>query len=555
MPTSSIIHKKCPRCGRLVQVVREKRIGDVIKLMTYQCGHISTEKIVHGEEDFYTNYVTDTGKSAYKFQVEGMKFLEAANFRAHLGDEMGLGKTIQGILPIKAHPDLLTPYLVLCKSGLKIQWFKAIVEWLGEEYMPQVIDASEAYYLKGVKGYVVSLDLLRRIKNKTKSRNGGAAAGDLEIRGPEDIELDGLTKLIRRLGVKYVILDECQLVKNLESQRTKAVQTIAKEVPYFVSMSGSAIENHAAEYYPILNMLRADKFPRKSTFDYQWVVTYRSGWGYKYGGLINPKAFAEHIKDFIIRRKRVDVLPDLPLVSRNFQFFELEAELEELYRLMYKQFQDEFGGGGGLSFAENRSLMAYLAEMRHITGMAKVTPCLDFVTDFLLESTRKLTIFTHHIDVADKLQRKIDEMLDEGSFGYRTLRLEGGLTADKRDTIQTQFLTGPERVLIASTLAAGEGLNLQACSDCIILEQQWVPTKEEQAECRFVRPGQLADKVSSTYFIAVGTIDEYLAEIKSRKRSIGKQTLDFEETKWDEQDIMKELMEVLATKGGEKWGW
>jgi SNF2 family DNA or RNA helicase len=161
----------------------------------------------------------------------------------------------------------------------------------------------------------------------------------------------------------------------------------------------------------------------------------------------------------------------------------------------------------------------------------------------------------HHIDIGTSLEIKLNRMLEDGGFGYKVLRLEGNMDPIKRDGVVTQFTTGPNRILIASTLASGEGLNLQACSDCIMLEQQWVPTKEEQAECRFVRIGQLADKVTSTYFVAVGTVDEFLANIKAHKRSNVKQTLDGETIKWNETELMRELIEVLATKGGKKWGW
>ena len=49
--------------------------------------------------------------------------------------------------------------------------------------------------------------------------------------------------------------------------------------------------------------------------------------------------------------------------------------------------------------------------------------------------------------------------------------------------------------MVASTLAAGEGLNLQTCSDCVIHERQWNPANEEQVEGRFIRIGQIAETV------------------------------------------------------------
>ena len=106
--------------------------------------------------------------------------------------------------------------------------------------------------------------------------------------------------------------------------------------------------------------------------------------------------------------------------------------------------------------------------------------------------------------------------------------------------------------MIASTQAAGEGLNLQFCSDSIMLERQWNPPREEQAEARFHRFGQM-NSVSVTYMIASGTIDEYFTELVEHKRAIIAETMDNREIKWEENSLMKELAQILVTSGREKW--
>jgi SNF2 family DNA or RNA helicase len=326
-------------------------------------------------------------------------------------------------------------------------------------------------------------------------------------------------------------------------------------VPHVVALSGTPIKNHAGEYFPILNILKPERYPRQTTFLYNEVSSYWDGYKYKVGGLRNPESFMRRNADFILRRTREEVMPDLPVITRNFSFHEMGADVDAMYQAKLKEFQAEYLYGEGSQFEKYSNLLAYIAEMRYLTGTAKIEPCLDFVTDFLLETERKLTIFVHHIDVATSLQIKIGRMLEDGGFGYKCLRLEGGMDSTKRDEVVTQFTTGPNRILIASTLASGEGLNLQACSDCIMLERQWNPANEEQAECRFIRIGQLADKVTATYFVAIGTVDELLSELVEKKRSVVAKTLDNQDMKWDETSLMRELMDILATSGGKKWGW
>jgi SNF2 family DNA or RNA helicase len=88
-----------------------------------------------------------------------------------------------------------------------------------------------------------------------------------------------------------------------------------------------------------------------------------------------------------------------------------------------------------------------------------------------------------------------------------------------------------------------------------MMERQWNPPKEEQAEGRFIRIGQLADSVTATYFTAVGTVDEFFADLVEQKRAIFSATMDGIETKWNESVLIRELAEILAAKGGKKWGW
>jgi len=109
--------------------------------------------------------------------------------------------------------------------------------------------------------------------------------------------------------------------------------------------------------------------------------------------------------------------------------------------------------------------------------------------------------------------------------------------------------------MVASTLAAGEGINLQCCSDCLMLERQWNPAKEEQAEARFPRPGQTADKINATYLTALGTIDEFLGEMVEGKRAANKSTLDNKELDWDEASLMRALADAIWKAGNKRWNY
>jgi SNF2 family DNA or RNA helicase len=150
------------------------------------------------------------------------------------------------------------------------------------------------------------------------------------------------------------------------------------------------------------------------------------------------------------------------------------------------------------------------------------------------------------------LRAQLDVWCKEGNF-HTPLTLHSGLDGNDRTKLVENFKNNPNaRILIASTLAAGEGLNLQFCSDAVLLERQWNPANEEQVEGRFHRFGQL-NNVSITYMLASGTIDEFFTELVEIKRSIVAATLDKKEIAWNQQSLMKELAEILVTRGKKAW--
>lgn len=132
------------------------------------------------------------------------------------------------------------------------------------------------------------------------------------------------------------------------------------------------------------------------------------------------------------------------------------------------------------------------------------------------------------------------------------LNLHSGLDSFKRQELVDTFKNNGSRIMVASQLAAGEGINLQFCSDAVMLERQWNPANEEQSEDRFHRFGQTWP-VSCTYMIASETIDEYFTTLVESKRAIVAGALDGKEIQWDQNSLMTELANILVTKGKKAW--
>lgn len=535
---------KCANCGKVAETTKTFDIG-TNKVSLLKCGHFLTAQQMASSDP--SQITSLDGKHPYPFQVDGIRFIEESGGRCLIADEMALGKTVQAVGAIKLHPLELTPTLFIVKSGLKYQFQHEIMRWAGMDYVAQIIEDSQTPMLPGLKAYIVSFDLLRRLSGD------GATKEEKKVLSQTKAyrKFGTLKEQMTAVGVKCVVIDECQQIKNPASQRAQEVRALCVGIEHVIALSGTPIKNNASEYFSILNILYPEKYYNYNRFVMNECDSYHNGYTMKVGGLRDPEAFTEKTKNFIIRRMRKDVLPDLPSIARNFSFHELSKEVEARYKATFVEFQNAVNTSHGNILEDN--ILAYLSKMRHLVGLSLIEPCLDFVTDFLFSTDRKITIFVHHKDVGEILKMRLTDLMRDGGF-EEPISFTADMSAEQRQKAVMDFRDTNCRVFIASTLAAGEGLNLQFCSDCILLERQWNPANEEQAEARFPRPGQLADKITATYFIAIGTVCEFFSEIVERKREIVSKTLGGEAVKWDQSSLMKELTDTLSAIGGKKWG-
>lgn len=331
---------------------------------------------------------------------------------------------------------------------------------------------------------------------------------------------------------------------------SKDVSLNEVSVKHIIALSGTPIKNNAIEYFPILNLLRPELFPNRDRFiTYEVDFYHMGGTSYKAGGLKYPEEFKERTKDFIIRRTRNEVMPDLPKIRRDYKYYPLMEEVQAAYNKNVKVLSDVLDReeeGGHSKFELGGDLLSALNKLRHITGFAKLEPVIDYVNEFMEESENeeKITIFHHHIDVGDILELKLSEL-----FPNSVLRMKSTNSSEERMNLVDSFREDKEkRIFIVPTLAGGEGINLQFCSHSIIMEREWNPANEEQAEGRFSRIGSTASSVLVNYPTATGTIDEFFAELVERKREAVGITLDGAAAKWDESNIMRELATLVVKK-------
>ncbi len=536
------LQDKCETCGKIAKekfsIKTVDKDGNSCVLITLECYHIIKKIIPKATpfENFTTfehrsngcKHVWDKNKcnscGAFKlfpFQCDGARFIESTlsyNKGVALFDEMGLGKTVQPLAYLNYHPEKF-PVLFVVKSGLKFQFFKEIIRWLGPSYLAQVISTGRDVILPGLKCYIIGYDLVRRFD----------------------------TEELKKANIQTVILDECQQIKNPDSTRTQEIRKLVRDIPHVIPLSGTPWKNRGSEFFTVLNMIAPMKFPTYEGFLKRWVDYYFDGNNTKEGGIRNPEQFKEYIKDIAIRRERIDVMSELPTISRTLHYVELDDITQKEYDNEVSEFVKFYNqqviGGDEDGFENQTNILARLARMRHITGLAKIPATIDMVEEFIEDTNRKIVIFVHHKDVGQIIFKE----LQNKKLGVPILQLDSSLNSEERFEIQEKFNKYNRCIMIGSTLASGEGLNLQTCSDCIMHERQWNPANEEQAEGRFIRIGQTANAVTATYITAAGTVDEHLAGLVDSKRAQFHATMNTKGSipTWNERNLMKDLVSAI----------
>lgn len=515
-------------------------------VIVYKCGHFIYKPHLNSVVDFAVKSLDGT-MEAYPFQVEGVKFLLDNDANGFIGDQMALGKTIQALLTLRARDEAedqtseetksIFPCLIAVRGSTIYQWQKQYKTWVSA--LPTgvwVIRNGKDWIPPGFKVYIISMDTLRSfVTNKKKSKKQHEVEGKAQGYTHTTITQGyNIHKDISSLGFKSVIADEVHSFKDPSSARTISFIEICKQlnIEHKIFLSGTPIKNSADEFYIPLNLLAPETFHSFDAFKHRWLLQDEK----KRWTRINPykyDQFKDTISSFFIRRERNEVLNDLPKFRRTFTDVFIEdgniidkynEELEKLVKLSEEKENLTY-------FDVSDNLMA----LRRIVGVAKAGFADEYVAEFLEETDEeKITIGVHHHVVRDILKSKL--------VAFAPLVISGDDNAEEKYRKVEEFQKPFRRVMILSTLAGGTGIDgLQCCNNVLTVERQWSSADEEQFEDRFNRIGQIRP-VTAEYFVAKGTIDEWLHALVERKRLIFGETIS---NNWDfkqDSNAIKELV-------------
>ncbi|KAF2653514.1 hypothetical protein K491DRAFT_694687 [Lophiostoma macrostomum CBS 122681] len=159
----------------------------------------------------------------------------------------------------------------------------------------------------------------------------------------------------------------------------------------------------------------------------------------------------------------------------------------------------------------------YVSAPREFCGKWKV---LKRLLDFWQSNGDKVLIFSHSV----RLLRLLRHLFTIEGTKYNYSYLDGSMSYEDRFKTVKDFNTNPNQfVFLISTLAGGVGLNITSANKVVVVDPNWNPAWDLQAQDRAYRIGQTRD-VEVFRLISSGTIEEivYARQIyKQQQANIG----------------------------------
>ncbi|MFQ6060346.1 MAG: DEAD/DEAH box helicase [Thermoplasmata archaeon] len=459
----------------------------------------------------------------YPFQHLGALFL-ATTQRAMLADDMGLGKTVQALAACEflRRNKGVERILIVCPASLKIQWSREIRRFTGE------------------KASVIGGSKPKRRKLYHSRRAYTVMNYELLLRDVDEVQ---------KLAADIVILDEAQRIKNWRAKTTQLVKELIS--PYAFVLTGTPLENKLEELYSIVQFLDRKLLGPAWKFLEEHVE--RNEWG-AIVGYRNLEKVRERIAPIFLRRRREEVLDQLPPIVENDYYVPLTPAQRRLYNPMSNELRSIIATAS----AEERELdrdelvrvlnlivwmretcddSGLLGEVRSSSKVEELGTLMEEITE---DEDAKVVVFSEF----EKMTAFLES--DLNASGFEPLRLHGGMNTKERQRVIDQFTQDPKKRIFISTEAGGLGLNLQAASYVINFELPWNPARVDQRIARVHRMGQ-ERTVNVVNLLSEGTIEERVRDVIHQKKELFAEVVDGETDsisleKIERMSLLKELI-------------
>jgi SNF2 family DNA or RNA helicase len=429
------------------------------------------------------------------FQKKAVEFLLARGKRAILSLPPGCGKSMIAVSWLN-QLTIQRPMLVISPAGLKEHWRRELLQWAGIE--SHIISGETTYALPEYPVYIINYEILSK----------------------------WLTSLPKISGF---ICDECHLIKEDSTQRTKAVKHLAKRNIYEVFLSATPIKSRPSEFWTVLHMVAPTLFQLKGAYLNRYCdpkLGYRGVVEYK--GATNTKELHELVTPYMLRMEKSEILPDLP--KKNRIVYEVAISEKEC---------DYYGDQDAIydlldKGAKKHQIDDALQKLSRSAYYGKRQTILNKIDEYLEGVDEKIVVVAYHHAV-------LDDLIEE--YGKMACVIDGRVPTQKRQNIVDEFNNGKKRIMIAQIQAGGVGFSMTAAHTMIFAELCYIPGDVIQMEDRIHRMTSTGERVDYIFFVGAATIEEDMLYALDKKTEMISAVLDGKEDMqyFDEKDFYNSL--------------
>jgi non-specific serine/threonine protein kinase len=479
----------------------EKLISDVPEARTDSFWNKLRNKISDFKEIEQITPPQEIDATLRPYQIQGLSFLnflKEYGFGGILADEMGLGKTVQVLALLQKMKERGAggTNLIVVPTSVLPNWQKETEKFVPGMKQLLIYGSRRDHLFKEIPHsdiVITTYALLRR---------------DLEE--------------LNKHEYNCVILDEAQNIKNPNTITARSVRKVPAK--FRVCLSGTPIENNLLELWSLFEFLMPGFLGSQNAFQKGFVKPIKDG------DEETMETLRSRVRPFILRRKKSDVVQELPPKVENVHYAGLVDEQQELYASLAKKLKEQV-----LQKVEEQgiaqsqmSILDALLKLRQICchprllkldmpGVNTNLPSGKFeafkdLTSGIIEDGHKVLVFSQFVQMLQIIRSWLK--MNETPFAYLD-----GASKDRYEQVE-RFNNDPDvPIFLISLKAGGTGLNLTAADYVIHYDPWWNPAVESQATDRTHRIGQ-TKKVFSYKLICENTVEEKILKLQEEKKGV-----------------------------------
>ena len=449
------------------------------------------------------------------YQIEGVKWLlEHYNngLGACLADDMGLGKTLQTLTTLVAVQEQLDFEKA---ENVQLDLFGNEIP-VAKEYLKALIVLPSSLvfnWYSEARKFTPHFRRVQYIGNDRKLLSKKLEKYDLIFTSYAVVSRD--VSILEKYNFRYLILDESQYIKNKNSKIFRAISQI--KAIHKISLSGTPIENSLDDLWSQMQFINPNILGSHAFFveNYKLPIEKKQD----ENSLLELKNL---ISPFILRRTKEQVLKDLPELSEQIFYCEMEPEQEKLYEEEKSKARNSLLKTDG-SAVDKISIINTLMRLRQLSNHPKMIDSKSEMDsgkyiaatrylETLVQSNQKTIVFSSFVSnlnfyKAWSKENKID-----------FCELTGETPLKEREFQVNRFQEQKKPLLFFISLkAGGVGLNITKASYVVFLDPWWNPFSEKQGIGRAHRIGQM-NKVNVIRFITKNTVEEKIIRLQESKK-------------------------------------